>query len=143
MVFWWFIAFVVFLFIELITVTLVTIWFAMGAIAAVITTFFTDSVVVQSIVFVVVSIISLLITKPLVKKFKKFEITPTNSDRVIGKIGEVTKSISTNKYGEVKVFDSTWTAKSKDNTSIAKGEKVKILSIEGVKLIVEKEDDLI
>lgn len=141
MAFWWFILFVVFLFIELVTVTLVTIWFAIGAVAAAITTIFTDSIIIQSIVFIVVSIISLLITKPLVKKFKKFDITPTNSDRVIGKVGEVTKTIGTNKYGEVKVFDSIWTAKSKNDKTIKEGEKVKILSIEGVKLIVEKEDE--
>lgn len=141
MVFWWFIAFLVFVFIELITVTLVTIWFAIGAIAAVITTFFTDSVVIQSIVFVVVSVLSLIITKPLVKKFKKFDITPTNSDRVIGKVGDVTKKISPNKYGEVKVFESIWTAKSDEEIKV--GEKVKVLSIEGVKLIVKKEDDII
>ena len=141
MVFWWFIAFLVFVFIELITVTLVTIWFAIGAIAAVITSFFTDSVVIQSIVFVVVSVLSLIITKPLVKKFKKFEITPTNSDRVIGKIADVTKKISPNKYGEVKVFDNVCTAKSDEEIKV--GEKVRILSIEGVKLIVKKEDDII
>ena len=141
MVFWWFVAFLVFVFIELITVTLVTIWFAIGAIAAVNTTFFTDSVVIQSIVFVVVSVLSLIITKPLVKKFKKFDITPTNSDRVIGKIGDVTKKISPNKYGEVKVFESIWTAKSDEEIKV--GEKVKVLSIEGVKLIVKKEDDII
>ena len=141
MVFWWFVAFLVFVFIELITVTLVTIWFAIGAIAAVITTFFTDSVVIQSIVFVVVSVLSLIITKPLVKKFKKFVITPTNSDRVIGKIGDVTKKISPNKYGEVKVFESIWTAKSDEEIKV--GEKVRVLSIEGVKLIVKKEDDII
>ena len=141
MVFWWFIAFLVFVFIELITVTLVTIWFAIGAIAAVITTFFTDSVVIQSIVFVVVSVLSLIITKPLVKKFKKFDITPTNSDRVIGKVGDVTKKISPNKYGEVKVFESIWTAKSDEEIKV--GEKVRVLSIEGVKLIVKKEDDII
>lgn len=141
MVFWWFVAFLVFVFIELITVTLVTIWFAIGAIAAVITTFFTDSVVIQSIVFVVVSVLSLIITKPLVKKFKKFDITPTNSDRVIGKIGDVTKKISPNKYGEVKVFESIWTAKSDEEIKV--GEKVRVLSIEGVKLIVKKEDDII
>jgi membrane protein implicated in regulation of membrane protease activity len=139
MVFWWFIAFLVFIFIELITVNLVTIWFAIGAIAAVVTTFFTDSIVIQSIVFVVVSVLSLLITKPLVKKFKKFDITPTNSDRVIGKIGEVTKKISSNKYGEVKVFESIWTAKSDEEIEV--GKKVKVLSIEGVKLIVKKESE--
>jgi len=139
MVVWWFVLFLVFLFIELITVTLVTIWFAIGAIAALITTLFTDSIVIQTIVFLVVSIISLLISKPLVKKFKKFDITPTNSDRVIGKIGDVTKKIGINKYGEVKIFGTTWTASADEVIEV--GEKVKVLSIEGVKLIVKKESE--
>ena len=138
MVIGWFIAFVVLLLIELVTVNLVTIWFAIGAVAAIITTIFTDSILIQSIVFVVVSVIALLITKPLIKKFKKFEVEPTNSDRVIGKVGDVTKKIEKNKYGEVKVYGNTWTASSKDVIEV--GERVKVLSIDGVKLIVEKEE---
>lgn len=138
MVIGWFIAFVILLLIELFTVNLVTIWFAIGAVAAIITTIFTDSVLIQSIVFVVVSVISLLITKPLIKKVKKFEVEPTNSDRVIGKVGDVTKKIEKNKYGEVKVYGNTWTASSKDVIEV--GERVKVLSIDGVKLIVEKEE---
>lgn len=137
MVLGWFIAFVILLLIELVTVNLVTIWFAIGAVAAIITTIFTDSILIQAIVFVVVSVISLLITKPLFKKFKLFEITPTNSDRVIGKIGEVTQKIGRNKYGEVKVYGNTWTASSKQVINV--GERVKVLSIDGVKLVVEKE----
>ncbi len=137
MVIGWFIAFVILLIIELVTVNLVTIWFAIGAVAAIITTIFTDSVLIQSIVFVVVSVIALLITKPLIKKFKKFEVEPTNSDRVIGKVGDVTKKIEKNKYGEVKVYGNTWTASSKEVIEV--GERVKVLSIDGVKLIVEKE----
>ena len=137
MVIGWFIAFVVLLLIELVTVNLVTIWFAIGAVAAIITTIFTDSVLIQSIVFVVVSVIALLITKPLIKKFKKFEVEPTNSDRVIGKVGDVTKKIEKNKYGEVKVYGNTWTASSKEVIEV--GERVKVLSIDGVKLVVEKE----
>lgn len=133
----WFIAFVILLFIELVTVNLVTIWFAIGAVAAIITTIFTDSILIQAIVFVVVSVISLLITKPLIKKIKKFEIEPTNSDRVIGKIGEVTEKIGRNKYGEVKVYGNTWTASSKQVIDV--GERVKVLAIDGVKLVVEKE----
>ena len=86
----WFALIFVFIIIEAITLNLVTIWFAIGAVAAIITTIFTDSILIQSIVFVVVSVIALLITKPLINKFKKFEVEPTNSDRVIGKIGEVT-----------------------------------------------------
>lgn len=137
MVIGWFIAFVVLLVIELVTVNLVTIWFAIGAVAAIITTIFTDSILIQCIVFTVVSVISLLITKPLIKKFKKFEVEPTNSDRVIGKVGEVTQKIGRNKYGEVKVYGNTWTASSKQVINV--GERVKVLSIDGVKLVVEKE----
>ena len=137
MVIGWFIAFVILLIIELVTVNLVTIWFAIGAVAAIITTIFTDSILIQSIVFVVVSVIALLITKPLIKKIKGFEVTPTNSDRVIGKVGEVTQKIGRNKYGEVKVYGNTWTASSKQVINV--GERVKVLSIDGVKLVVEKE----
>ena len=137
MVIGWFIAFVILLVIELVTVNLVTIWFAIGAVAAIITTIFTDSILIQCIVFTVVSVISLLITKPLIKKFKKFEVEPTNSDRVIGKVGEVTQKIGRNKYGEVKVYGNTWTASSKQVINV--DERVKVLSIDGVKLVVEKE----
>ena len=66
-----------------------------------------------------------------------FEVEPTNSDRVIGKVGEVTQKIGRNKYGEVKVYGNTWTASSKQVINV--GERVKVLSIDGVKLVVEKE----
>ena len=135
----WLIAFVVLIFIELITVNLVSIWFAIGALVAIITTIFTDSLVIQVVVFIVVSVLSLLLTKPFMKKFKKFDVVPTNSDRVIGKIGEVIKDIKANEYGEVKVFGNVWTATS--DSEIEVGTKVKVISIEGVKLIVKKEDD--
>lgn len=135
----WFVTFLILLFIEIITVDLVTIWFAIGALAAMGTSFLTDSVIVQVLCFVAVSIFTLLITRPIVKKFKGFNITPTNSDRVIGKIGEVTKKIEKNQYGEVKIFGNIWTAFG--NEDIAVGSKVKVLGIDGVKLVVEKEED--
>ena len=94
MALFWFIAFVLFLIIELITVNLVTIWFAIGAVASMIATIMTDSFVIQVIVFIVISLVCLLVTKPLVQKFKGFNVHPTNSDRVIGKVGEVTKKIT-------------------------------------------------
>ncbi len=139
MVIGWFIAFIILIIIELATVNLVTIWFAIGAVAAIISTIFTDSIAIQLIVFGVVSLLSLLITKPLVKKFKKFDVEATNLDRVIGKVGEVTKKISSNEYGEVKIFGNYWTATSKEELDV--GERVKVLSIDGVKLIVEKEEN--
>ncbi len=135
----WFIAFVILLIIEIVTINLVSIWFAIGAIASMITSFITDSILIQIVVFLIVSVISLLLTKPLMKKFKKFDFQPTNSDRVIGKIGEVVKKISKNEYGEVKVFGNIWTATSDDVIDV--GSKVKVVSIDGVKLIVKKEEE--
>ena len=139
MALFWFIAFVLFLIIELITVNLVTIWFAIGAVASMIATIMTDSFVIQVIVFIVISLVCLLVTKPLVQKFKGFNVHPTNSDRVIGKVGEVTKKITKSEYGEVKIFGNNWTATSDEVIKV--GEKVKVLDIEGVKLIVKKEDE--
>jgi len=135
----WFITFLVLLLIEVITVNLVTIWFAIGSLAALIASFITDSFVIQMIVFIVVSVISLLLTKPIMRKIRAFDVTPTNYDRVIGKVGEVTKKIGKNQYGEVKIFGNTWTACSDE--VINAGSKVKVLDVEGVKLVVEKERD--
>lgn len=132
----WIIAFLVLILIELVTVNLVSIWFAIGSIAAYITTFFTDNFMIQLIVFVIVSIISLLAMKPLTKKIRNRKYEPTNLDRVIGKEGVVTKDITKNSYGEVKVSGSIWTATSKK--AISKGTQVKVLKIEGVKLLVEE-----
>ena len=135
----WLITFVILIFIELITINLVSIWFALGAISAMIASYFTDSIIIQMTVFVIVSTLTLLITNPLVKRFKRFSVTPTNSDRVIGKIGEVTKKIEKNKYGEVTIYGNTWTALSTHPINV--GKKVRVLGIDGVKLIVEEEED--
>lgn len=137
----WFITFLILLFIELITVNLVTIWFAIGSLGALITASITDMVVIQIIVFIILSVVSLIVTKPIVKKIRTRKITPTNLDRVIGRIGTVTKKITKDSYGEVKVEGSIWTAKA--NKEIREKSQVKVLKIEGVKLLVEeiKESD--
>lgn len=135
----WIVLFLVLIFIELVTVNLVSIWFAFGAFGAFITSFFTDSLVIQLLVFVVISVISLFVTLPIVKKFKsKEKIIPTNLDRVIGMEAEVIKEIKPNHYGEVEVFGTVWTATSKDIFSV--GDKVKVQKMEGVKLIVGREE---
>lgn len=132
----WFILFLALLFLELITINLVSIWFAIGACAALITASLTDNVMIQITVFILISIIALLVTKPIVKKLRKRQITPTNLDRVIGKIGIVTKQITKNSYGEVKVEGSIWTAKA--SKRIKEKSQIKVLKIEGVKLLVEE-----
>lgn len=135
----WLIAFLGLLLVEFLTVGLVSIWFAFGALAALITTFITESVLVQVLVFVVISIIALLVTRPLMKKFKVNGFEPTNNDRVIGKVAEVTKEIKPNVYGEVVIFGTEWMAASEEK--IAVGEKVVVEKIEGAKLIVRREGE--
>lgn len=134
----WFVTFVVLLFIELTTVNLVSIWFAVGAVAAVITACFVDSAIIQTLVFIIVSLVALLITKPMVKKFKSNRIEATNLDRVVGKTAIVTKRISASSYGEVKVLGSIWTAASDEVIEVGMHAVVK--KIDGVKLLVSKEE---
>ena len=66
----WFVLFAVLLVIELLTVNLVTVWFVFGAVAAIICSFFTDSIFIQLLVFLITSVMTLLVMKPLLKRFK-------------------------------------------------------------------------
>lgn len=123
---------------EVFTSQLVSIWFVLGSVCAAITSIFTDSVPIQSAVFLVVSLIALVVTRPLVNKIRqKKGKTSTNADRLIGKIGIVISDIEdVQKVGQVKVEGEIWTAKSQ-SAPIAKDSKIKVLAIEGVKLLVE------
>lgn len=131
----WLIVFIFLVIIELSTINLVSIWFAIGSIASFIASLITDNLSIQLATFVIVSSISLVCTKKIVKRLKKDKITPTNLDRIIGLTGTVTEDITKEKNGVVKVDGKLWTSFSKSN--IKKGSKVEILSIEGVKLSVK------
>ena len=136
--FFWFSLFVIFLIIEFITVGLVSIWFSFGSLFALLTTCFTDIVWIQALVFIVFSVLLIVICRPLIKsRFVKSEAT--NYGKYIGRTGLVIKKITPDNYGEVKVDGTIWTAKA--NEEIKENEKVKVLKIEGVKLIVERVDD--
>ena len=135
----WLIAFLGLLLVEFLTVGLVSIWFALGALVAVIVSLFTDSIIIQSFVFVFVSVIAIIATKPLMKKFKLSEKIPTNSDRVIGQTAEVIKTITPDEYGEVKVFGTIWLAASEQK--LVEGTKVVVEKIDGSKLIVKKKGE--
>lgn len=122
---------------EAATVQLVSIWFAVGGIAAVIAAACGASILVQIILFIGVTVVALLLTRPLVKKMTHFRKTETNADRYVGKIGVVTEEIdNTAGRGLVKVLGSIWTARSEDGSVIAAGESVTVQKIEGVKVIV-------
>ena len=135
----WFALIFVFLIIEAITLNLVTIWFAFGSICAYITSYFTENIIIQLIVFTVTTVISLILTKPFVEKLlKKGNKESTNFDRIIGKIGIVTKTIKKHECGRVKIDGKDWMAVSKEE--IKTGTEVEILKIEGAKIIVRKKE---
>lgn len=138
MVLFWGLSFLILILIEILTINLVTIWFAIGSLIALFTSIYIESVTTQIIVFIVASIFSLIITKPLVKKLKAKKVTPTNTDRYIGKNGDVIKKITPKEKGEVKVLGTIWTATSDENLEV--GDEIVVEGIEGVKLIVKKED---
>lgn len=131
----WIVLFVFLVVLELSTVNLVSIWFAIGAVASFVTTYFTDNAAIEWSVFVLVSFVSFLLTKPLAKRFSLIPIK-TNLDQVIGAIGVVTEDIVPLQIGEVKVNGKKWSAISE--IPIKKGSNVTILSIDGVKLKVEE-----
>lgn len=132
----WLCIFVVLLALEIATINLVSIWFALGSLCAAFVSLLTDSMTIQIVVFLVVSTMVLLIMKPLVNKFGKPQFIPTNLDRVLGKTGIATEEIGPLQVGEVMVDGKKWSAIS--TKKIKKETKVKVLSIDGVKLKVEE-----
>lgn len=132
---------VVFGVVEAATAQIVTIWFAIGAVGAVIANVSGANLTVQLIVFVAVSILTLIIARPYLKKFTKTEMQRTNADMCIGETAVVIEEINnTQGTGQVKVRGSVWTARSRDNTVIPAGENVHVEKIEGVKLIVSEKE---
>ncbi len=139
MVFVWIALTVAFIIIEAMTTQLLTIWFAAGSAAAIIATLLDASPLVQCIVFVAVSLIALIATRPLVKKLTKQKFSPTNADRFIGETAVVTEAVDNiAQTGLVKLQGTVWTARSANGQPIPEGENVTVQKIEGVKLIVEK-----
>ena len=126
--------------IEALTAGLTTIWFAGGAVAALVLAFLGAPVWLQTGVFAAVSLNLLLVTRPLVLKYMKKGRGATSLDRMIGQEVLVTEKIDNLRgTGEVQVGGQYWTARSVDNDQvIEEGEIAMIRSIQGVKLIVGK-----
>lgn len=139
MSFIWMVLFIALILIEIFTINLVSIWFAIGALASFLTSLLIDNIWLQVLIFVLISVITLLLTKKTVNKLKDKEVVPTNLDRVIGTVGIVTEEIKPLELGEVKVGGKRWSAISDEFINI--NTKVKILSIEGVKLKVKKTEE--
>lgn len=133
----WLIAAGVFFVAEIATTGFLIFWLGIGALLAMITSFITISVIVQTIVFVVSSCILIFLTKPLADKFTNKKTVQTNSYSLINKHGIVTVDINPIEcVGQVKVNGEIWSAKTEDGTIITKDTKIEVIKIDGVKLIV-------
>ncbi|MBQ9517466.1 MAG: NfeD family protein [Eubacterium sp.] len=129
---------VAFCVLEGITAQLVSIWFVIGAIAALIAQLCGASLIIQIVVFIAVSIVALLVTRPIVKKKLNTKTEKTNADRCIGMQGVVTEDIDNlAPSGQVKVDGKVWTARSSAGENIPEGAVVTVEKIDGVKLIVK------
>ena len=134
----WIVLIVIFIVVEAMTFGLTTIWFALGAVVALVLSLLGASWPWQLIAFVVSSIALLFATRPLVVKHVRAKEVKTNVDSLIGKKGIVTKTIGSHNTGQIKVSSQIWTAVSADKTEIALDKEVEVLSVEGVKLIVKE-----
>ena len=129
---------------EVVTESMISIWFVAGSLAALFTCMSGWALgglspeATQVLVFAVVSALALVITRPLVRRFMTRPRIPTNSDRVVGMTAKVTEPVDNDRAsGAVYVDGKTWTARSADGSVIPTGTQVKVQKIEGVKLLVQ------
>lgn len=133
----WLIIAVVFGIAEAMTVALISIWMAVGALAAALVSALGGSFLLQIIVFLTVSALLLLLTIPMAKKLRNRKMVRTNADRFIGEEAVVLVPIEPiENQGQIKVLGQIWSASSVDSSTIAVGEKVVVEGIEGVRAIV-------
>ena len=135
----WLFAVVIFLIIEALVPGLVSLWFAVGALAALLSAVLGAPLWLQLLWFFVVSVAALFLTRPLVKKFVNGKVQPTNADSLIGKECVVTEGIdNVRALGAVKIRGMEWTARAEnDDAHYTAGDVVTVVAIEGVKLIVK------
>ena len=136
----WLIAAGIFFIIEMATIGFLVFWLGIGALLAMVTSFITDSIIIQFIVFVTTSTLLLIFTRPLVNKFIKIpKEIKTNAYSIIGKKGIVISKINNvDGEGQIKIDGEVWSAKSFDEENIEKDTEVEIVEIDGVKAVVKK-----
>lgn len=138
MIYTWAALIVVFLIVEGLTAGLASIWFALGSVAALVSAFLGAPIWLQITLFVIVSALTLIFTRPLARKYVNKRIEPTNADRLIGASATVTERIDNiAAKGYVTAGGRLWPARSKSGEPIEKDTVTVVRSIEGIKLIVE------
>lgn len=137
----WLIVAVAFGIAELMTTSLTLVWFSIGALVLMVLSIFIESIIIQIALFAAISITLLVIfTKYFVDKDKDFKYN-TNLQGIEQKKGIVKKEILPNMTGIVTLTGEEWTAISDNNEKIEEGQLVKVIRIEGVKLVVKAVDD--
>ena len=140
-VIFWAVATVAFIILELATVGLASIWFALGALCALIAALLGAPLWLQIVWFVIISVATLLLTRPLAKKYINSKTMATNADRVIGRRAVVKERIDElSGTGAVLADGKMWSARTVDGRSAEPGDVVIVREIRGVKLIVEPPD---
>ena len=138
----WFVLMVIFVMVEASTVSLVSTWFAAGALAAMIVSLLGGQIWLQTAVFLVVSAGLLLLLRPMAKKHFTPKLTKTNVDSVIGSTGRVTQEIKNSMAtGQVKLGAMEWTARSTGEEVIPVGILIKVDRVEGVKVFVSPAEE--
>lgn len=139
----WLVAFGVLLLVEILTLGLTTIWFAAGALAAFLMAALSLPLMVQIVIFLMVSALLLIFTRPVMTKHLNAKTTKTNAESLVGDKARVLIPVNNLKEeGQVMVNGMEWTARStKDEVTFQKDEMVRIAGISGVKLIIEKLND--
>ena len=133
----WFVLTVILLIAEAATVTVISLWFAAGALAAMVTALLGGAVWIQAVVFVLVSAAALTALRPLVRKHLTPKLIATNIDSIIGSVGIVTGAIDNlTATGQVKLNGMEWSARSTSGNTLEVGTKVRVDKIEGVKVFV-------
>ncbi len=135
----WAVAFVVLTIIETQTIQLVSIWFALSALITMFAAIAGIQFLGQLVIFIILSALLIVATRPLVKKYINNKLVPTNAELEIGKHATVIEEINNiSLTGRVKVDGVDWMARSDDNEIIPLGTTVTIMEIQGAKLIVKK-----
>jgi len=134
----WLIAAGVFLILEIFTMGFLVFWLSLGCLLAMLVSFVTDSIIIQTTVFVLSSGILIFATKPFVKKFTEKDNAKTNVYSLSGKKAIVTEDIDWKTgTGQIKIEGQVWSAKTEEQVNISKGTEVEIIKIEGVKAFVK------
>lgn len=136
----WLVVLAILLVIEFLTLGLTTVWFAGGALVAFLVSLAGGPLWLQLLLFIAVSVVLLLFTRPLAVKYLNKDVQKTNVDSIPGQKGIVTATIDNLKAeGQVTIQGMEWTARAKNGNTIEKGKVVKVTAVEGVKLIVEED----